>query len=164
MLPLLIAVVLLLDPKVAAKGNALMNFSADRFLLGNWSCEAHLPDGSSGREEVRYSLVLDGQWLYLEYTLTPAAGPATTTHAYETYDPSLKKWVYTSFSSSGSYGASFSDGWQGNTKVYVPPPGEPVQFRVTVLKVSEAEFTEKIEIRSADGSYRETSSLRCRKV
>jgi|GEM_PF-3389743 len=146
------------------KGDQQMDFSRDKFLLGNWECEAHLADGTTGRERATYKLVLGDQWLYLEYTLTPNKGPKHEVQAYEAYDPSLKKWVYSAFTSDGRYGQSFSDGWQGTSKVYVPAPNEPTQFRLTVTKINETEFTEKFELKETQGGYRESSSLHCRKV
>lgn len=149
---------------VASPGQgASSDFSRDRFLLGSWSCEAHRPDGANGREDATYRLTLDGRWLYLEYTYKPATGPRHSVHAYESYDSSRRKWVYSSFSSDGSFGQSLSNGWNGNTKVYGPAPGDSPFFKLTVTKTSGTAFTERVETQANDGRIVERSRLTCKK-
>jgi hypothetical protein len=123
-------------------------------------------DGHKPAQEVAaYSWGLEGRWLKLNYTLSPGETDLrpVTTEAYETFDASLKKWVYVSVSSDASYGTSYSDGWQGNVKVYGPAANEPERFKFTATKVNDQEFTEVGEVPSA-GQWRVVFSLRCRKV
>lgn len=163
-LAVLLAVTMFRGAGYAASGDRQMDFSKDRFLLGNWECKLSLPDRTTGHETATYKLVLGDRWLYLEYTLTPPTGLPHSVQAYEAYDSSLRKWVYSAFTNSGNYGQAFSNGWQGTSKVYVPAPDDPRQFRLTVTKISDTEFTEKIELPVSQGRYKESSSLHCTKL
>jgi hypothetical protein len=141
------------------------DFSADRFLIGRWSCDANQEGRKPAREDAAYSWGLDGRWLKVSYTVYPSEPDLrpTITEAYETFDASRKKWVYVSLSSNGSYGTSYSDGWKGDVKVYRPADADPQQFRFIATRVSDREFTEVAEVPST-GEWRAAFSLRCRRV
>ena len=106
----------------------------------------------------------------MTYTLHPGESDRKpkTTEAYETFDASLKKWVYFSFSSDGDYGISYSDGWSNGIKVYRPAEKDPQQFRYTFKRVNDRESTEVVEIPSGSQWRVSFASLRqmpilCRK-
>lgn len=145
---------------------AAWNWSADRFLIGTWSCEQTRAGGKTGHEEATYSFGVGGRWLQLEYSLTPIGSdrPTKTTTAYETFDSSLDKWVYVSIASDGEYGISHSDGWKRNIKSYGPPAGSRQDWRLVATKLSHDEFTEDVEVATPDGSWSRTVSLACRRI
>jgi hypothetical protein len=89
----------------AAPPRAAPDWSFDRFLIGKWSCEQTRPGHRIAHEEAVYTLGLGGRWLQLTHTLVSPESdpPVTTTTAYETFDSSLKKWVYISIGSDGDY-------------------------------------------------------------
>jgi hypothetical protein len=149
----------------AESPQAAPDWSSDRFLIGAWSCDLSRSGGQPAHERAIYSLGLGGCWLKLTYTLTSDGPntPSVTTEAYESFDPRLKKWVYVSLSSDGEYGTSYSDGWKGGTKTYGPGPDAKRKWRLIATKISEREFTEDIDIPAADGQWRRSGSLRCRK-
>ena len=149
----------------SSAGQADVDFSSDQFLIGKWACEMSTVGGESGHEAATYSLDLGGRWLRVDYTLTPGDSDRlrTSTSAFETYDSSLKKWVYVSVSSDGSYGMSYSDGWLGDVKVYRPPSSDPQSFKLTATRVSDVEFTEVVEILS-NGQWSITSKLNCKRA
>ena len=141
------------------------DWSADRFLLGRWSCELTRPGHEHAREEAVYSLGLDDHWLKLIDTQSPDK-PDTrplTTEAYETFDERLKKWVYVSLGSDGDYGLSYSDGWKDGIKIYGPSPEDKAAWQLIATKVSDREFTEDVEL-AADGQWIRNSSLHCTKL
>jgi hypothetical protein len=142
------------------------DWSLDRFLIGNWSCEQTRAGQKSGSEDASYRFELDGRWLQLTYTFTPSGSdrPSKTTTAYETFDSSLAKWVYVAMTSDGNYGISHSDGWKGHTKTYGPPAAEPQTWRLVATKVSDDEFTEDVDAATADGSWSRTVSLKCQRL
>jgi hypothetical protein len=152
--------------RAAASPEAPPDWSADRFLIGKWSCDQTRAGRKTGREAVLYSFDLDGRWLRLAYTLTPnqSDSPSTKTTAYETFDSSLGKWVYISMSSDGDYGISYSAGWKGNIKEYGPPADFPQEWRLIATKLSDNEFSEDIEALESDGGWHRTVSLACRRV
>jgi hypothetical protein len=141
------------------------DWSADRFLLGAWSCDLERPGRQPAHERAVYSLGLEGRWLKLTYTLTSGdpKTPSVMTEAYESFDPQLKKWVYVSLRSDGDYGMSYSAGWEGGTKTYGPGADAKDKWRLITTKVSDREFTEDIEIYRADGQWLRTGRLHCRK-
>jgi hypothetical protein len=141
------------------------DWSSDRFLLGAWSCDVARPGRQPDYERAVYSLGLADRWLKLTYTLTShdPNTPSVTTEAYETFDSRLKKWVYVSFRSDGDYGMTYSDGWKGGTKVYLPVADAKNKWRLTATKVSDREFTEGVDIAAGDGQWRSNGSLHCRK-
>jgi hypothetical protein len=149
-------------PAVAA--DALPDFSDDAFLVGHWQCDAERPGRLPAREEATYTWAFDGRWLALTYTLTPGEPDSTPvkTLAYETFDPTLRKWVYMSVASNGAYGTSYSDGWQGHKKVYGPNQTGEQPWILIANHVSDTEFTEEIRIRKSD-EWSRTFFLRCRK-
>jgi hypothetical protein len=112
-----------------------------------------------------YTLGLADRWLKLTYTKTSKEPgvPTLTTEAYESFDSQLQKWVYVSMGSDGGYGMAYSDGWQGATKTYGPAADEKNKWRLVAAKVSDREFTENVDLAAADGPWRRSSSLRCRK-
>jgi hypothetical protein len=141
------------------------DWSADKFLIGTWSCEVARAGRSPARERAVYSMELGGRWLKLSYTLTsdePNA-PSVATEAYETFDTRLKKWVYVSVRSDGDYGMSYSSGWEGGTKIYGAEPESKDKWRLIATKVSDREFTEDVEITGPDGKLRRALALRCKK-
>jgi hypothetical protein len=142
------------------------NWSADRFLLGAWSCDLARPGRQIAHERAVYSLGLADRWLRLTYTVTSTKPSisSVTTEASESFDSRLKKWVYVSLGSDGHYGISYSDGWKGGTKTYGPAPEASEKWRLIATKVSEREFTEDIDITAADGQWHRAGSLRCRKT
>ncbi len=150
----------------AAPPQAPPDWSADRFLLGEWSCELTRPGRPPDREHVVYSLGLGDHWLKLAYTVTPsdAAQPARTTEAYEGFDRKLGKWVYSAFVSDGSYGSTYSDGWKGAEKVYWPSPDGTGSWRLVATRVSETEFMESFQAAGDSGAWRESGRLRCLKT
>ena len=141
------------------------DWSADRFLLGTWVCDLARSGHPTAHERARYSLGLADRWLKLTYTKTSGEpGVAMlTTDAYESFDSQLKKWVYVSMDSDGGYGMAYSEGWKGATKIYGPQAEEKRQWRLVTTRVSEREFTEEVDLATADGQWRRSSSLRCRK-
>jgi hypothetical protein len=141
------------------------DFAADRFLIGKWSCEAEAGGRIIGREDAVYDIALGGHWLRLAYTMQPtdARERATTTHAYETFDKSLRKWVYFSVSSDGTYGTVHSDGWQNGRKSYTPA-GERQAFRLVATKVGENAFTQEVLEPQENGAWKSTWLLRCKRV
>jgi hypothetical protein len=145
--------------------DSLPDFSGDRFLIGRWSCDAAREGRPPARENAAYSWGLGGRWLQLRYTLHPTENGVrpTTTDAWETFDPALKKWVYVSVSSDGSHGISYSDGWKNGVKVYGPGGAESQPFRLTATRVSDREFTEVAQIPSKGNDWRTVFSLRCRR-
>lgn len=142
------------------------DWSADRFLIGTWSCEQSRAGRKSGSEKAVYSFGFGGHWLQLVYTFTPigSKSPSMKTTSYEAFDSSLGKWVYISIASDGDYGTSYSDGWKGNTKTYGPPASSRQDWRLVATKLSQNEFTEEVEAASSNGSWNRTVSLDCRRV
>jgi hypothetical protein len=142
------------------------DWSADRFLIGKWSCDQTRAGRKTGQEDVLYSFDFGDRWLRLVYTLTPTESdrPSQKTTSYETFDSSLGKWVYISIASDGSYGISYSAGWKGNTKAYGPPAGSPQDWRLIATKLNDNEFTEAIEAAASDGAWHRTVSLACRRI
>lgn len=142
------------------------DFTADRFLIGKWSCGAESDHRNIGREEAVYEIALAGHWLWLEYTIRPSdfGATPTTTHAYESFDTRLRKWVYISLSSDGTYGTVHSDGWKNGNKVYTPPATERQTFRLIATKLSEDAFIEEVTEPQEDGTWKSTWLLRCKRA
>ena len=141
------------------------DFSSDLFLIGAWACDVVELNRKPAHEEARYALDLGDRWLRVNYALTPGEPDRqpTSTTAFETYDPALKKWVYVSVSSDGIYGISYSDGWKGSVKVYRPQDSDPQTFRLTATRLSDTEFTEAVEVLSG-AQWSTTFKLRCRRA
>jgi hypothetical protein len=127
-------------------------FKNDQFLLGHWQCEVSQGQSQPLKEVATYSLALDGKWLLLNYRLDRGTKDSVETTAYEGYDPRLRKWVYTSFASDGTYGTSYSDGWSGNTKIYRPAPSDERQFLFTATRENQNRFRERVDVPTAQGS------------
>lgn len=125
---------------------------ADEFLIGEWQCSLERPGQPRRAEEAHYTFDLGGKWLALRYRELDNGKAVSETQAYETYDPKLGKWAYTSFSSDGYYGTTYSDGWIGDRKVYRPSPSDKRQFTHTTVKLNERRFTERVDIPASTGS------------
>lgn len=97
------------------------NFSPASFLLGTWTCRT-----KSARRPAAYvttsTYALDptGYWITETSVTQPTAWISRQLSVWDriSYDTQAKRWVDLSYGDGGSYGLSFSKGWNGSQIVW----------------------------------------------
>jgi hypothetical protein len=93
------------------------NFSSMEFLIGTWTCST-----KSARRPVAYvtttTYTMDpsGYWINSTSVTNPAKWIPTKLTVWDryTYDSDTHRWVDVTYGDGGTYGLSFSSGWNGN--------------------------------------------------
>lgn len=107
------------DPPPPAELSQLSSF------IGNWQCTGQLFAKGSRPGHVTVAVghatkTVGGHWLQFGYEERKTAANPTPYRiaGYMGYDASKKKFVQTIVDNYGSYGPSFSEGWQGDTIMF----------------------------------------------
>lgn len=114
------------------------------FLIGTWSCStksARRPSAYATTET--FAMDSSGYWIEETSVTTPTSWVPTKLTTYDkiTYDPDTKRWVDVLYGDQGTFGLSFSKGWNGNTIAwhdvsFAPGPNISAQSNVVMTKVS----------------------------
>jgi len=125
-------------------------------LKGTWTCKGTaFAMGDTPEHPVAATItgswILGGQWLEVHYTETKTAkNPKPfAVRAFFGYDSELKKLVLGSIESDGGYSTENSDGWQGNSIVFVGPNhmgGMTMNGRDTWTKTGKNTMAYKFEL------------------
>ena len=83
-----------------------------------------------------------------------------------TYDPDSKRWVDVSYGTGGSYGLSFSQGWNGNQIVwhdvsFAPGPDINSQADLTTTKTSTTKMMDSSSFTETKTGRRVTVTTTC---
>ena len=125
------------------------NFSSAEFLIGTWSCStksARRP--TPYMTTATYKMDPSGYWINEVSTTNPTKWIPTKLSFWDkiTYDSDTHRWVDVSYGDGGSYGLSFSSGWNGNKLSWhdvslAPGPDIKSQTDTVMTKVSATKFT-----------------------
>jgi hypothetical protein len=120
------------------------DFSSMNFLVGTWTCTQPLRGKIRSETDV-YAISNDGMWLVDNATSPPfdqyRTVPQNTT-TYMTYDPTIKRWVTTTYDNFGGYGIESTPGWQGNVATWSGKGLDGGTFGDIITKVSDTETSD----------------------
>jgi hypothetical protein len=147
------------------------NFSSMMFLVGTWNCSS-----KSSRRPAAFTTIssysLDGTGYFMNETSTTAktAWVPTALRTWDkiTDDSDTNRWADVSYGDGGSYGLSFSKGWNGNQIVwhdvsFAPGPDVNSQTDSTTTKVSNAKTTSTSSFTETKTGRRVTVMTTCTK-
>lgn len=125
------------------------DFSSVSFMVGSWTCKSKSSRRPAAFTTIStYSLDPTGYWMNEVSTTPKTSWVPTTLRNWDkiTYDSDTHRWVDVLYGDAGSYGLSFSKGWNGNTIVwhdvsFAPGPDVSSQTDVTTTKVSPTKMT-----------------------
>jgi hypothetical protein len=125
------------------------NFSSMQFLIGTWTCST-----KSARRPAAYvttsTYTMDptGYWIEETSTTNPASWISKKLTVWDkiTYDNDTHRWVDVLYGDGGTYGLSFSSGWNGNKMSWhdvarAPGPDISSQTDNVNTKVSNTKMT-----------------------
>ncbi|HET8834365.1 MAG TPA: DUF1579 family protein [Gemmatimonadales bacterium] len=141
-------------------------------FVGNWQCTGQMfargsrPGHATGAVG-HGSKALDGHWIQFAYEeRKTAANPRPYRIAgYMGYDASKKKFVQTTVDNYGSYGPSFSDGWQGDTMTFEgtgeTADGKSMAVRDHFVRKGQHAFVHFSEGQGSDGKWVQPDQETC---
>jgi hypothetical protein len=125
------------------------NFSSMAFLIGTWTCStksARRPAAYTTTST--YSMDPTGYWIEETSTTNGTSWISRKLTIWDkiTYDPDAHRWVDVTYGDGGTYGLSFSSGWNGNKMSwhdvsFVPGPDIASQTDNVNTKVSNTKMT-----------------------
>ena len=135
------------------------NFAPISFLLGTWSCSTKSARRAAPYiTTTTYTADSSGYWIDETSTTNPTKWIPTklTTHDKITYDSDTHRWVDVLYGDYGTYGLSFSTGWNGDKLVwhdvsFAAGPDIKSQTDTTVTKVSATKMTTSSSFTEANG-------------
>jgi hypothetical protein len=154
--------VLAFNLPVIAKLPAIRQQKIEEFkwLVGDWAFENHVratPTTPAYTDTYFYTYELAENGT--RYTVS---GHGAKARPYLTFDPFSNRWMMTF--TEGLFGVLQSDGWQGDTIVFIGPLtmlGVDCELRQTITRRSPDEFHILNEEKLENGSWQETDEFNC---